>query len=112
MISDGLSGDVGGSQDRTGKKKGKKNAVSSEGHVNADNDGNMSTAEVLAALDDGEERTAMDSVRTIHDKLGQFGIVRTLYFAQRKGIDVTRRMAQTVVRNCEICRTIDPPAEK
>ena len=85
MSSDDSCGSAGGSRDRTKKKKKeKKNIVngSSEGHVNADGDEENSAAEVVAALNDEEEQTALDSVRTTHDRLDHPGVAQTLYFAR------------------------------
>ena len=104
----------GDSQDQARKKKGKRNVanVSTESPVSVDTEEEGQAAEVVAACNDNGEPSVKDLVRTIHETLGHPGIARTLHLSRRKGIEVTRRMAQTVVKDCEICRAIDPPAEK
>ena len=77
--------------------------VSGESHVSVNDDEEGHAAKVVAACNDNGEPSVEDLVRTTHETLGHPGITRTLYFARPKRIEVTRRMAQTVVRSCEIC---------
>ena len=74
------SGDGSGNQVRQKRReKRKKNAVNAsskcqESHAIAEEEGEMEVADVVAALDDGEEQVTLETVRTIHDKLGYPGI--------------------------------------
>ena len=73
----------------------------------------------LAADRTGDEETVTDrevravTVDDVHVRAGHPGVRRTLYFARRCiGPAVTRARARTAVRNCDVCRTIDPAPVK
>ena len=52
---------------------------------------------------------AAPTVSEVHDRAGHPGVRRTLYFARREiAGGVTRAEAQSVVSQCDVCRSIDP----
>ena len=53
-----------------------------------------------------------ERIEGVHHKMGHPGIHRTLYFVQRQGIVASRRDVQGVVRECDICKSIDPAPVK
>ena len=69
--------------------------------------GDEPAAGSAAALCGGDR--ASPTVSEVHDRAGHPGVRRTLYFARREITGgVTRAEAQSVVSQCDVCRSIDP----
>ena len=49
-----------------------------------------------------------DQVADIHHQSGHLGAKQTLYFAQLVNPQMSKKNANSVVKNCETCRLIDP----
>ena len=49
-----------------------------------------------------------DQVADIHHQSGHLGVKLTLYFARLVDLQVSKETAKSVVKACEICRSIDP----
>lgn len=58
------------------------------------------------------EMTAEELVKEVHHSCGHPGVRRTLYFAKRRDPQVTRRLVQDTVGNCQVCKSIDPAPTK
>ena len=71
----------------------------------------VACAVVGAERADNQNRMARE-VERIHHASGHPGVRRTLYFAKRANVQVTRRVVQSVVSSCQTCRSIDPAPEK
>ena len=63
---------------------------------------------VGAVVDD----SASEIIKRVHHEVGHPGVRRTWYFVRRHGSDVSRRLVSDVVRNCEVCKSIDPAPVK
>ena len=62
---------------------------------------------------DGEEaQHASNEVKRIHHAMGHPGIRRTHFFAKQAMPTVFKSLARHVVRNCQICQSIDPAPVK
>lgn len=72
-----------------------------------------SVAPVTAVAATATEQNLLSSIARTHQDAGHPGVRRTLYFARREiNRSVTRKMAQLVVRQCQICQSVDPAPVK
>lgn len=82
--------------------------------VRGDKDGSaVSVAAVAAASAASSRDSSVASVADVHIRAGHPGVRRTLFFARRDiSRAVTRAEARATVRQCEVCRKIDPAPAK
>ncbi|XP_045104967.1 uncharacterized protein LOC123500329 [Portunus trituberculatus] len=82
--------------------------------VRGDKDGSaVSVAAVAAAAAASSRDSSVASVADVHIRAGHPGVRRTLFFARRDiSRPVTRAEARATVRQCEVCRKIDPAPAK
>ena len=52
------------------------------------------------------------AIARVHHESGHPGVRRTLYFAKRAHLGVTKKQVRGVVSRCETCRSIDPAPVK
>ena len=69
---------------------------------------NDTPMDVCAALGD----TVYEQVKRVHHDVGHPGIRRTLYFARKRDVTVSRQQVREVVQNCDVCKSIDPAPVK
>ncbi|XP_045101323.1 uncharacterized protein LOC123498225 [Portunus trituberculatus] len=82
--------------------------------VRGDKDGSaVSVAAVAAASAASSRYSSVASVADVHIRAGHPGVRRTFFFARRDiSRAVTRAEARATVRQCEVCRKIDPAPAK
>lgn len=64
--------------------------------------------EVCAAMSAPLLMPTQEQLSDLHHRVGHPGIRRTLFFAKRQFPAVTRARVADVVKNCDVCRSIDP----
>ena len=66
-----------------------------------------------AARDGTEVEQVQSAIECVHEQAGHPGVRKTLHFARRElSRSVTRTQVQSVVRQCDVCNSIDPAPVK